>query len=65
MDHGTQRAGEADGPRSDNKDFLHRWRAIKQANKSALRGLYLKTTDAAVNRQFLIWFDVQVKRLHE
>ncbi len=47
----------------DNKEFMDRWRAVKQANKNALAEHILKTTDIVVNRDSL--FDVQVKRLHE
>jgi glycogen phosphorylase len=51
------------GEYKDNKEFQRRWRAIKQANKTALCDHILKTMDISVNPNSL--FDVQVKRLHE
>ncbi|MBF0486512.1 MAG: glycogen/starch/alpha-glucan phosphorylase, partial [Candidatus Omnitrophica bacterium] len=47
----------------DSKEFLRRWRAIKQANKVALSEYILKTMDISIDPNSL--FDVQVKRIHE
>jgi len=47
----------------DDSDFLHRFRAIKHANKQRLMEETLRRTGIAVDVNSL--FDVQVKRIHE
>ena len=47
----------------DDEEFLLRFRAVKQANKTALASYILSTVGVTVSPDSL--FDVQVKRLHE
>ncbi|MBF0569241.1 MAG: glycogen/starch/alpha-glucan phosphorylase [Candidatus Omnitrophica bacterium] len=47
----------------ENKEFLRRWRAIKQANKLVLAEYIRRTMDVPLDPNSL--FDVQVKRMHE
>ncbi len=50
-------------PLVDDREFMQRFRAVKQANKAALAEYIRKTLAISVDPESI--FDVQVKRLHE